>query len=207
MLEEGEEMAGVYTTKRGKNKKKKLGVRKDNKNNQANKLNTKLVNDPLAKLLAEAEANKISIGQQVQQKRQDALQAKTDLLALTTRCANPNCHKTQRTTELSICTACREISYCGAECQRADWKEHKIKCKAAQEKSKKNDEAFESMILGALNEIQAEKSNLQSNPQSSQTQPHTEDEPKVDEKNEEEPKQQQSQSQSQSGSISLGELD
>ena len=29
------------------------------------------------------------------------------------------------------CSACRTVSYCGPECQRAAWKDHKVACRAA----------------------------------------------------------------------------
>ncbi|KAJ7279736.1 hypothetical protein C8J57DRAFT_1712667 [Mycena rebaudengoi] len=42
------------------------------------------------------------------------------------------CHKCCREedVELSRCGGCRRISYCGKECQDADWKRHKPMCKA-----------------------------------------------------------------------------
>src|SRR4051812_5588564 len=30
--------------------------------------------------------------------------------------------------ELKLCKACKEVAYCGKECQKADWKEHKKTC-------------------------------------------------------------------------------
>ena len=36
----------------------------------------------------------------------------------------------------SLCSGCRFVSYCGAECQRKDWPEHKILCKAIKEDMK-----------------------------------------------------------------------
>lgn len=32
--------------------------------------------------------------------------------------------------ELKKCSACRRLAYCSQECQRADWKLHKVECKA-----------------------------------------------------------------------------
>ncbi|KAJ7154399.1 hypothetical protein C8R43DRAFT_1066382 [Mycena crocata] len=42
------------------------------------------------------------------------------------------CHKCykEEDVELSRCGGCRRISYCGTECQNADWKTHKSMCKA-----------------------------------------------------------------------------
>ncbi|KAJ7873967.1 hypothetical protein B0H13DRAFT_2669175 [Mycena leptocephala] len=39
------------------------------------------------------------------------------------------CYK-EEDVELSRCGGCRRISYCGTECQNADWKRHKPMCKA-----------------------------------------------------------------------------
>ncbi|KAL1745784.1 hypothetical protein HDZ31DRAFT_81668 [Schizophyllum fasciatum] len=47
------------------------------------------------------------------------------------------CRKCMRAAEegalLKICTGCRRIRYCSAECQKADWKAHKALCKAFRE--------------------------------------------------------------------------
>lgn len=32
--------------------------------------------------------------------------------------------------KLMICTGCRKVTYCSQECQKKDWKQHKIICKA-----------------------------------------------------------------------------
>ncbi len=47
-------------------------------------------------------------------------------------CANPECFhpdgKVERKTMLT-CTGCNRVSYCSADCQRADWPHHKDHCK------------------------------------------------------------------------------
>ena len=55
------------------------------------------------------------------------------------RCYNPNCShpggKVERSKMFS-CTRCGVANYCSVECQRADWKEHKMYCnKTAKEKT------------------------------------------------------------------------
>jgi hypothetical protein len=46
-------------------------------------------------------------------------------------CLNPNCSIPDRRVERSkmlYCTRCRHVNYCSAECQKADWPEHKEFC-------------------------------------------------------------------------------
>ncbi|KAJ6511089.1 hypothetical protein C8R45DRAFT_1207828 [Mycena sanguinolenta] len=38
--------------------------------------------------------------------------------------------------QLSKCSGCRRISYCGQDCQKSDWKTHKVMCKAFSELEK-----------------------------------------------------------------------
>mmetsp|Transcript_16068 Transcript_16068/g.36762 ORF Transcript_16068/g.36762 Transcript_16068/m.36762 type:complete len:486 (+) Transcript_16068:98-1555(+) len=45
-----------------------------------------------------------------------------------------NCGSRLKT--LSRCLGCKKVWYCSRDCQVANWKEHKIECKAAQKKSK-----------------------------------------------------------------------
>eukprot|EP00545_Synedropsis_sp_CCMP1620_P013722 CAMPEP_0119018488 /NCGR_PEP_ID=MMETSP1176-20130426/19525_1 /TAXON_ID=265551 /ORGANISM="Synedropsis recta cf, Strain CCMP1620" /LENGTH=333 /DNA_ID=CAMNT_0006972505 /DNA_START=23 /DNA_END=1024 /DNA_ORIENTATION=+ len=39
------------------------------------------------------------------------------------------------TTDLKKCSGCQKVSYCSQSCQRADWKTHKVFCKAKQKQS------------------------------------------------------------------------
>ena len=40
-----------------------------------------------------------------------------------------HCSNCQKLTKPRRCTRCLKVSYCGQECQRAHWKEHKKDCK------------------------------------------------------------------------------
>jgi hypothetical protein len=33
--------------------------------------------------------------------------------------------------KLQVCTRCKQVRYCGRDCQRAHWKRHKLRCVAA----------------------------------------------------------------------------
>ena len=76
-------MAGVYTTKRGKNKKAKLGQRKDAANNAANKLQGKVKESALESLFDQPEERKVlSLGSS-EQRRKTALLRAQERLQLT----------------------------------------------------------------------------------------------------------------------------
>lgn len=47
-----------------------------------------------------------------------------------------HCHK--QVEVLNRCSACKSVAYCGKECQKEDWKNHKAVCKA---KRKADEEA------------------------------------------------------------------
>ena len=49
-----------------------------------------------------------------------------------------NCGK--REVKLSTCMACKSAKYCGKECQKAHWKEHKLACKRVQNKGENKDD-------------------------------------------------------------------
>lgn len=45
------------------------------------------------------------------------------------------CNKTEQVLkEFSLCSQCRQVHYCGRDCQVADWKAHKKFCKEHQVK-------------------------------------------------------------------------
>jgi hypothetical protein len=56
-------------------------------------------------------------------------------------CHNQMCgHKEQLGTEearMKRCSKCKDVWYCNAECQTADWKEHKGRCKVLKEAAEK----------------------------------------------------------------------
>lgn len=125
-------MAHMYTTKRGKNKKGKESVRKDQANNQERKLKT-----TIGDLTGFADKPKVPIGiiaghlmgggatgvSSTQTRIKDNPQAV--LKALREKCSNPKCAKTSG--ELGVvlrdCSVCHAVKYCGRECQLHDWKE------------------------------------------------------------------------------------
>ena len=73
-------MASVYTTKRGKNKKGKLGQRKDAANNAANKLSVKVKESALESLFDAADERKVlSLGSSEQRKKTALLKAQEKL--------------------------------------------------------------------------------------------------------------------------------
>ena len=46
-------------------------------------------------------------------------------------CGADGCGVTNDTAPLKSCAACRQVCYCGAACQRADWRRHKPECRAS----------------------------------------------------------------------------
>lgn len=52
------------------------------------------------------------------------------LFAIVKKQAGPRCAKCkQQPDDLKLCTGCKTASYCSRECQKTDWKEHKVICK------------------------------------------------------------------------------
>eukprot|EP00942_MAST-04A_sp_MAST-4A-sp1_P014387 g14387.t1 len=49
----------------------------------------------------------------------------------------------ERKKKLQQCTACKEARYCGRECQKKHWKNHKVRCKKIQKAKQKRDEKRE----------------------------------------------------------------
>ena len=122
--------AQAYTTSRGKNKKRKEGVRKDNKNNGERKLKTKLKDlsgfsgpkEPIGivagHLMGGGATGVSSVLTRIKENPQEKLKA---LLA---RCCNLSCSKTagELGVTLKDCSICRTVKYCSRECQVNDWK-------------------------------------------------------------------------------------
>jgi hypothetical protein len=110
-------MASVYTTSRGKNKKSKLGMRKDAANNAANKLSQKIFSaDPLAEFNARDFAPK-TLGNSATNRKREALEearAKLNLL-LTGSCGNKDCTAASSrdpSKQLLLCQGCKQKAYC-----------------------------------------------------------------------------------------------
>lgn len=112
-------MAQAYTSARGKNKKGKLGQRKDAANNAANKLSQQIfAADPLEFLQRQSNEPK-ALGNSATQRRRDALEAaRASLTALLTgACGNAECPNGGATREdtgkqLLICAGCKSKAYC-----------------------------------------------------------------------------------------------
>lgn len=63
--------------------------------------------------------------------------AKSNSSATATKHCN-NCNKSAEevtSKKLLVCSRCKQVNYCCRECQRADWKTHKLNCKKIEEKS------------------------------------------------------------------------
>lgn len=50
-------------------------------------------------------------------------------------CKNCNNRETNKTPNLKTCSGCMKVSYCSKECQKENWRNHKIRCKAFQGKA------------------------------------------------------------------------
>jgi len=141
-------MASVYVTSRGKNKKGKLGMRKDAANNAANKLSQKMFagNADILGAFSTEQKQPLGLTSRASQEKKKLRENMKAALALT--CANPACaKKVSNASQLLTCSACRGSSYCSAECQKAHWPEHKVPCKA-----KKAEEAAK--LLKVMENIQ-----------------------------------------------------
>ena len=134
--------AQAYTTSRGKNKKRKEGVRKDNKNNGERKLKTKLKDlsgfsgpkEPVGivagHLMGGGATGVSSVLTRIKENPQEKLKA------LRERCCNSSCSKTagELGVTLKECSICRTVKYCSRECQVNDWKAgHGKLCKTLSE--------------------------------------------------------------------------
>eukprot|EP01036_Dinobryon_divergens_P030408 gene30408-39650_t len=124
-------MAHAYTTKRGKNKISKLGVRKDHQQNSERQLKS---NVPLANLQYNGPKESVfSIGHlansRIEDRRATATAAAKAAKAIADKCSNPSCTSASDNSELLECSSCHTVRYCGKLCQTTHWEEHKPVCK------------------------------------------------------------------------------
>ena len=135
--------AQAYTTSRGKNKKRKEGVRKDHKNNGERSLKTKQKNHSA---FAETQKEKItvvaghlmgggatgvsSVHTKIKENPQKAL------ILMREKCNHSQCTKTRSDPGVTLrdCSVCHAVKYCSRECQVSAWKEgHGKICKTLKE--------------------------------------------------------------------------
>ena len=129
-------MAHAYTTKRGKTKIAKLGIRKDQQQN----LGKHLKLDPLENMKYDGpNESKFELLQKITAGRLEDVKARLSK-ALMDKCSNPSCTSASADCTLSECGSCRQARYCGRECQLAHWQEHKTRCKEVREDMKAKEE-------------------------------------------------------------------
>lgn len=144
-------MAHAYTTKRGKNKKSKLGVRKDQQQNQEKSLkhspdlNAFLYDGP--KESSFGIAGHITGGNS-NNARLESVRSRLQR-QLADKCSNPECSQAQNG-HLSECSACRQTRYCSKDCQKAHWPAHKDQCKAKRKEMQQQEEERQLHVLQAL---------------------------------------------------------
>lgn len=129
-------MAHAYTTKRGKNKLSKLGVRKDQQQNLERSL--KSVDTSSLKYDGPKESVSTRIAGHIGYSSSATpagapiellCDAVDDTKVELTCCSNSNCTNNCSTSKLLDCSSCLSAKYCGRECQLAHWSEHKSFCK------------------------------------------------------------------------------
>jgi hypothetical protein len=70
----------------------------------------------------------------------DATSSVQSVMSSLRRCANHGCGLVEsRKGQHKVCGACREVSYCGARCQKEHWKAHKAVCKKSAESRAQGD--------------------------------------------------------------------
>jgi hypothetical protein len=148
-------MAHAYTTKRGKNKKSKLGVRKDQQQNSERSiksgvnLNAFLYDgpkEPVGPSIGRLSNHSINTArlENVKSRLQKAIMDK---------CSNPSCENVsaeEGSVSLSECSACHQARYCCKECQKAHWPEHKVKCKEIRKALEQEELTKQQTVLQAL---------------------------------------------------------
>lgn len=124
-------MAHAYTTKRGKNKKSKLGVRKDQQQNQERNLKSSVgpsrFDGPRESVLGVAgrltSSSQTSAHLETIRSRVAPQQQSQRQLAIGDKCSNPACTKSNDSKcQLSDCSGCHQARYCGRECQVSHWR-------------------------------------------------------------------------------------
>lgn len=158
-------MAHAYTTKRGKNKISKLGVRKDHQQNSERQLKS---NVPLANLQYNGPKESVfAIGHlansRIDDRRATATAAAKAARAIADKCSNPSCSSASDNSELLECSSCHTVRYCGKLCQTTHWEEHKPVCKEvrramkARESGQDNSNINESAANSSIAEINTSK--------------------------------------------------
>ena len=149
-------MAHAYTTKRGKNKKSKLGVRKDQQQNQERQLKH---TPNLAAFLYDGpkespigEIGRIGCSSSSTAARLENIKSRLQK-TLMDKCGNSECQNASDASTLSECAACHQIRYCCRDCQKAHWPHHKEACKAARKKKEEEEAAKQQKVLEALQEL------------------------------------------------------
>ena len=127
-------MAHAYTTSRGKNKQAKLNKRMDNQQNQERKL--KKTSDPgfVAKEKVTFTVGHIgnsTINNRVE--NSDSSQRR-EVKLIAEKCSFNLCKSNSK--KLLLCTGCRQVKYCCADCQSKDWATHKAACIEHKKKAK-----------------------------------------------------------------------
>lgn len=149
-------MAHAYTTKRGKNKKSKLGVRKDQQQNQERQLKHSpnlaafLYDGP--KDSAIGEIGRIGSSSSSAAARLENIKSRLQK-SLTDKCSNPDCQNASDASTLSECAACHQVRYCCRDCQKAHWNQHKEACKAARKKKEQEEVESQQRVMQALQEL------------------------------------------------------
>ncbi|KYR01632.1 hypothetical protein DLAC_01633 [Tieghemostelium lacteum] len=145
-------MASVYTTKRGKTKKAKLGIRKDAKNNQANKLIQKISAQGKAPVHeAPAFFDPTKYNNLLKNHSEDSELNSTPNTSsrAANGCCNGDCNTPiptdkKKTLKLLECSGCKSVKYCCKDCQVSHWPTHKEACnKIKEQKQIENREALE----------------------------------------------------------------
>ncbi len=155
-------MAHAYTTKRGKNKLSKLGVRKDQQQNQERSIKTQPnlsaflydgPKEPVQPVLGRLGNHNLNAArlENVKTRLQKAIMDK---------CSNPDCPEAS-SGALSECAACHDARYCSRDCQKAHWPNHKARCKEVRKELEQKEQNNQQKLLDALKELGLENSNAE----------------------------------------------